>query len=1159
MDTAPKILQSQSDILQAIRRHQPHLIRRSNYVGLTNEAAVVQAVSEERMAAKFIIVTRQASPNLHNNKVQITPNKQGRGLVLDVHQGAPNVLFEHGESFLGNIPLGVSETKKGTHSIKRNSKQAIAEVKFSQVLPDAALIFALVAEKTLRMASIGFIPMLASSFNVKQSIDEDSGDGIEQIWPPPVGLDFIQSLLLEWSIVSTGADQGAFRQALSRGHIHGEKLTPQFAMVCQSIGGPNEVQGVGWSPLQTAANRLMEGMDQVGPQLKFLQSVDALTLKEEELLERGKKHEATVAQLTGSGALPIVEGILVGDTDEKTFTFLGGVQGKFRSNSLVGFANQHFDPTLEHVPPAALEYDWVSRYLSCEVKELHNLTTHSPRLYMGSFLTGLRHAVADFYETDVRNIYGEAEHARECPPEYENVQLNSKTSDDFLTDGLQFLRHKELHKDRVVCKLRRTWSGMYVEIYTAHDKQELAERILSEAWEWVEENNFLKGEAFSLSGKFLERDSEGFDDVFLAKENKEPVVKLVQKLNDKGAAMRNRGMIMMGPPGCLHADTPIYDPVDGTTATVGDRQKANVPFHVVAMDNNNKPVVAIAGKPWKYEPSEMVKLTFQSGRSITVTEGHQFWVGSDQRRIDPDCFVSAGQLVRGIACGDSAVVLPSISLDVLRHQGFVASRPSSILGHIPSTRVLDAPSLLKRLASYRDRYSDDLYPCDGPLQLGASIDRAPLLRLTDALQRSHATLCVDDQDVVDNDNCRLPLPRLSNTRYSDQSGLPIGSLSECLTLLDSFGHGVCSSEVSEQLLPEISSHQHTIALLPDVCCRPSDKAFDSPDCVMGAPDYIQMDQIVEAQFVGEHPYFDFHVPGYENYWACGTFHHNTGKTLSGRRMMNQAKATFIWISARDLFAYGVSGGLEYGFDLAKTLAPSILFVEDIDNFLHERAIDLIKTEMDGIARTSGIATIFTTNYPERLPPALIDRPGRFDEILQFDLPDDVIRLQMLHRWLGGRIDQDVDGKTITKVVKKTSGYSGAHLRELCYVAIEDADENEESVAKCLLTALDKLEAQRELIDSVQLDGGTYRGNQFIGPIVETQVEEPVIDFTQVGQFIAGGLQKENEQDAVLSDEEARRASDMIVDLFKSKHDELVHSVAQVVDERTANLAGQITD
>jgi len=128
-----------------------------------------------------------------------------------------------------------------------------------------------------------------------------------------------------------------------------------------------------------------------------------------------------------------------------------------------------------------------------------------------------------------------------------------------------------------------------------------------------------------------------------------------------------------------------------------------------------------------------------------------------------------------------------------------------------------------------------------------------------------------------------------------------------------------------------------------------------------------VDRLIQAEEVGVFPYFDFHVPDYECYWAEGFFHHNTGKTLSSRIIRNQAKGSFIWVSARDFHKAGSVGGVGLAFELAREIAPSVIVFEDVDNWLYDTTIDLMKTEMDGIARSSGVLTILTTNFPERLP------------------------------------------------------------------------------------------------------------------------------------------------------------------------------------------------
>ena len=219
----------------------------------------------------------------------------------------------------------------------------------------------------------------------------------------------------------------------------------------------------------------------------------------------------------------------------------------------------------------------------------------------------------------------------------------------------------------------------------------------------------------------------------------------------------------------------------------------------------------------------------------------------------------------------------------------------------------------------------------------------------------------------------------------------------------------------------------------------------------------------------------------------------TGKTLAGRVMLNSSKATFIWLSAKDFWQTGAMGGICGALELARELAPSIVFMEDVDNWLSDYTMDALKTELDGISRASGVLTVLTTNYPERLPEALIDRPGRFSDVLSFDLPDAAARERMLRKWTSGATDEQIGA-----AVEATDGYSGAHLYELAsFARTLAAESGEKSAGECLATALAKLAEQRELITQAQLSGSNYRarGRALEAPAVKaagtsTQPTEP---------------------------------------------------------------------
>ncbi|HEY1409516.1 MAG TPA: ATP-dependent zinc metalloprotease FtsH [Promineifilum sp.] len=169
----------------------------------------------------------------------------------------------------------------------------------------------------------------------------------------------------------------------------------------------------------------------------------------------------------------------------------------------------------------------------------------------------------------------------------------------------------------------------------------------------------------------------------------------------------------------------------------------------------------------------------------------------------------------------------------------------------------------------------------------------------------------------------------------------------------------------------------------------------------------------------------------------------TGKTLLARAVAGEAGVPFFHISGSEFVEMFVGVGASRVRDLfekAKTTAPSIVFVDEIDAVGRQRGAGLggghdereqtlnqILVEMDGFDNETNVIVIAATNRADILDPALL-RPGRFDRKVFVDLPDISGREKILQVHARGKpIANEVNLKDTARL---TAGFSGADLENL---------------------------------------------------------------------------------------------------------------------------------
>lgn len=127
------------------------------------------------------------------------------------------------------------------------------------------------------------------------------------------------------------------------------------------------------------------------------------------------------------------------------------------------------------------------------------------------------------------------------------------------------------------------------------------------------------------------------------------------------------------------------------------------------------------------------------------------------------------------------------------------------------------------------------------------------------------------------------------------------------------------------------------------------------------------------------------------------------------------------------------------FKEAYEKAPAILVIEDL-NLLREELYSAFLNEIDGVTSSEGLFLIATTNYIDKIIPALKNRSGRFDRVYELTLPDQSLR----KKYMFTRGFEDfLSLKNIEELADLTSGFSYAQLNDLFITIAMQVYDNKE--------------------------------------------------------------------------------------------------------------------
>ena len=333
--------------------------------------------------------------------------------------------------------------------------------------------------------------------------------------------------------------------------------------------------------------------------------------------------------------------------------------------------------------------------------------------------------------------------------------------------------------------------------------------------------------------------------------------------------------LIIGPGGCLHGDTEIYDPKDKSYISVKERCEIGLPFHVISSSSDGNLVEAEALPPVKYFEDRMFRV--ETSESVFfVTHEHRFLLSNGEYQ----------------------------TLKELYENGYDSVRLPTTSGIYQEVQPLDELHYSKIAPNFQGNYHQVCHFCGEPLLSSLKNDQVHF-----PLQGDVQTHTPDGSYLGD----RLPLDKHN---HSCQQGDHLSKKG----FVPQKNPSLLGSSCEEEIYVPASLADSNVSLYHIASCpqcgvllslnhphekvsltNPSLSSFRKFLSESVPPSSVELENINIYKTSGatiknitevvKEVYYDFHVPIYENYWMGGVFHHNCGKTTLGRIIKKALKCS----------------------------------------------------------------------------------------------------------------------------------------------------------------------------------------------------------------------------------------------------------------------------